>query len=257
MPEPLAVFSDGTPVPLDGKYHVDPSNPMVSVRYLEPWYPPGVSRLFSAGNTARLGLLPDGTILKYPHDKDDRFARKGLEIEHRILLALGEHKGLVQLVGKHEHGLRFRFAKHGDLKRYMSAQEPSMISLQQRQKWLWQAADILAFVHSKGIVHCDVHPNNFLVDEQLDLRLCDFSGSLFGELDGKAMESTRFFLPRDPLATPDVRSDLFALGSTMYYVMFGHQPYDNLSDEEVSLRYSQGDFPKVDTVKFGRAIRAC
>jgi len=251
MPEPLATFSDGTPVPVDGNYHVDPSNHLESVRYLEPWYPPGVLRVFSGGNTARLGLLSNGTVLKFPVDKDDRSARKGLEIEHRILLKLGEHERLVKFLGKHEYGLRFRLAKNGDVRRYMSEQEPGAISLQLRQKWLWQAAEILALVHSKGVVHCDIHPNNFLLDEQLNLRLCDFSDSLFGELDGGAMKSTRSFLPRAPLATPDVRSDLFALRSAMFYIMSGHQPYDILSYKEVTLRYSRGVFPDADALKCG------
>jgi len=71
------------------------------------------------------------------------------------------------------------------------------------------------------------------------------------------MESIRFFLPRDPLATPNVQSDLFALGSVMYYIMSGHQPYDSLSDDEVTARYSRGEFPDVDAILCGRAIKAC
>lgn len=250
-------FSDGTPVPMDGKVHVDPSNPMHSYQYRQRWNPPSVLELLWGGNTASVGLLSDGTILKFPPEKDDRWTWKCLEIEHHILSALGERKGLVQYLGKHEHGLRFRRAKNGDLKHYLSQHEPSAISLRMRQKWSWQAADILGYVHSKGVIHCDIHPNNFLLDEHLDLQLCDFSGSCFGELDGKAMESTRFFLPRDPLSTPNVRTDLFALGSLLYCIMSRHQPFDNLPDEEVTLRYSQGDFPDVSAFKCGRAIKAC
>lgn len=113
------------------------------------------------------------------------------------------------------------------------------------------------FIHSKGVIHCDLHLNNLLLDEQLDLQLCDFSGSLFGELDGGAMESVRYFLPRNPHATPDIRSDLFALGSVMYYIMSGHQPYDSLSGDEVTARYSRGEFPDVDALLCGWPIKAC
>jgi hypothetical protein len=54
-------------VPMDGKYHVDPSNPMNLVKYLDAWYPPGVSQtdILWGGNTAKLALLADGTVLKY------------------------------------------------------------------------------------------------------------------------------------------------------------------------------------------------
>jgi serine/threonine protein kinase len=120
-----------------------------------------------------------------------------------------------------------------------------------------QAAQAVSFVHSRGIIHCDIHPNNFLLDDQLNLRLCDFSGSLFGKLDGQAMESTRFFLPRDPLTTPTEWTDLFALGSTIYYIMCGQEPYRDLSDDDVTARYERGEFPDVTTVPYGRIIRAC
>lgn len=253
----LASFSDGQPVPLDGKFHVDPSNPMISVKYLEPWYPPGVIRVFSGGNTARLGFLSDGSVLKFPVDKDDSFARKALDIEHSILLALGEHDRIVRYLGKEEHGLRFRFAANSDVWQYMSNPATGTVCLQLRQKWLKQAAEIVAFVHSKGVIHCDIHPRNFLLDEHLDLQICDFSGSLFGELDGAAMESIRYFLPRDPLSTPDVRSDLFALGSVMYYMMLGHEPYDTLSEDEVAARYSRGEFPDVSGLACGHVIQGC
>lgn len=38
----MATYTDGTPVPGDGKYYVDPANPMVKIRYIAPWYPPGI-----------------------------------------------------------------------------------------------------------------------------------------------------------------------------------------------------------------------
>jgi serine/threonine protein kinase len=257
MSNALATFSDGTAVPMDGKFHVDPSRPQSSVKYLKSWHPPGISEVLSGGNTARLGLLPDGTILKYVHDRDDRWAMKGLEIEHHILTALGSHQRLVRYLGTHEYGLRFQYEVNGDIRRYFSKMDFKTIPIRQREKWVQQAAESIAFIHSKGVIHCDIHPNNFLLDEELNLRLCDFAGSLFGELDGKAMESTPFFLPRDPLSTPNTESDLFALGSVMYYIMAGREPYDGLSEDEITARFSRGEFPCVDEFECGHAINGC
>jgi len=253
----LVTFSDGTAVPMDGNFHIDPSCPQSSVRYLEPWHPPGVLKVLSGGNTARLGLLLDGTILKYVFDRDDYWAVKCLDIEHQILLALGDHERLVRYCGRQEHGLIFRFEINGDLRRYFSEIGFETIPVLQRERWAKQAAESVEFIHSQGVIHCDLQPNNLLVDDKYNLRLCDFAGSLFGELDGKAMESTRFFLPRDPLSTPNTKSDLFALGSVMYYIMMGFEPYNNLSDDEVTARFTRGEFPDVDGLKFGRTISGC
>ncbi|KAF2807517.1 kinase-like protein [Mytilinidion resinicola] len=257
MSEALATFSDGTAVPMDGKFHVDPSCPHSSVKYLESWHPPGVLEVLSGGNTARLGLLPDGTILKYVYDRDNRWAMKGLEIEHHILIALGNHERIVKYFGQHEYGLRFQFEVNGDIYRYFSETDFQTISIQQREKWVRQAAESVAIIHLKGIIHCDIHPKNFLLDDKLNIRLCDFAGSLFGELDGKAMESTPFFLPRDPLSTPNAKSDLFALGSVMYYIMAGREPYDGLSEDDITARYTRGEFPDVVEFGCGRTISGC
>ncbi|KAH6719746.1 kinase-like domain-containing protein [Leptodontidium sp. MPI-SDFR-AT-0119] len=257
MPEALVTFSDGTAVPMDGKFHVDPARAQSSVKYLKSWHPPGVFEVLSGGNTARLGLLPDGTILKYVYDRDDHWAMKGLDIEHHILTALGTHPRLINYFGKDDYGLRFQFEANGDIRRYFSKTDFKTIPIQQRKEWVRQAAESIAFIHSKDVIHCDIHPNNFLLDEKLSLRLCDFAGSLFGELDGKAMESTPYFLPREPLSTPNTKSDPFALGSVMYYIIAGREPYDGLSEDEITARFSRGEFPSVDKFECGQAISGC
>jgi hypothetical protein len=145
------------------------------VKYIDSWHPPEVLEVVSGGNTARLGLLSDGTVLKYVYDRDDHWAMKGLEIEHQILTVLGSHQRLVKYVGQHEYGIRFQFEANGDIHRYFSNMDFTTIPIQQEEN----------------------------------------AGSLFGELDGKSRESTPFFLPRDPLSIPNVKSDLFMLGSIM------------------------------------------
>ncbi|KAI9808761.1 MAG: hypothetical protein M1825_003913 [Sarcosagium campestre] len=253
----IATFPDGSPVPADGKYHQDPTNPLHSARIIEAWSPPSVLSVLSGGNTARVGLLKDNTVLKYPFDREDRWAHIALETEHVILSELGSHRRIVKFLGKSESGLRFQRAENGDVGCYLRSQPPESIPPKLRLKWSKQAAEALAFIHSKGVIHCDLHPNNFLLDEKLDLLLCDFSGSIFGDYDGAGMESVRSFLPRDPTSTPTVATDLFALGSAMYWIMSNSEPYGDLTDEEVTMRYSRGEFPNVDNIYGGSVILCC
>jgi hypothetical protein len=67
-------------------------------------------------------------------------------------------------------------------------------------------------------------------------------------------------LPR-PSGCSDATSDLFALGSAMYEIMVGHEPYrglDELDDEdEFEKRYMERRFPALDGVLGSELIRKC
>ncbi|OCK99255.1 uncharacterized protein K441DRAFT_692846 [Cenococcum geophilum 1.58] len=58
----------------------------------------------------------------------------------------------------------------------------------------------------------------------------------------------RFRIPPDTLLglgqeEKNKRSEMFALGSLLYEINSGNKPFEELSDDEVQLRFSNGDFP--------------
>jgi serine/threonine protein kinase len=87
----------------------------------------------------------------------------------------------------------------------------------------------------------------------LDLLLADFQGVLqspTGEtlLDGLARESTKAYLPRDGgSSVTSVKTDIFALGCTIYSLMTGHEVFPDLDhfedEEEIESRFRDGLFP--------------
>jgi hypothetical protein len=77
------------------------------------------------------------------------------------------------------------------------------------------------------------------VDSDLRLRLIDFSGSSIDQDPALVVEDSRFFLPRSRRDDPsNVLTDLFALGSTIFEIMTGKQPYEEIDEEEVEIRYT-------------------
>jgi serine/threonine protein kinase len=112
-------------------------------------------------------------------------------------------------------------------------------------------------LHASNVIHADVKPENILLDESDKVYLIDFSGSRIDGKPGSALESVRFFLPRDIKLDSTVRTDIFALGSTLYEVMTGTQPYKDLSDEEVEQLFQQGKFPSLDLISCGQIIEEC
>ena len=107
------------------------------------------------------------------------------------------------------------------------------IGRDQRIKWCQQAVEAVAYIHSRGILHCDLRPGNLLVDEtcegSLELRLCDFGGSVCEslQLNGKALPSIPFY---DPALGFDASAilDIFSLGSVIYTILTSRWPFRDL-----------------------------
>ena len=105
------------------------------------------------------------------------------------------------------------------------------------QLWQFAAAfaDVLAAVHSRGVVHCDVKPSNLLVHGS-DVRLIDFGISRYagerGEDDGLVRCSRGWAAPeqlRNEPATPAV--DVFAWACVLALLSTGVHPF--ASDDEL------------------------
>lgn len=54
-----------------------------------------------------------------------------------------------------------------------------------------------------------------------------------------------------------VKSDLFALGSTLYEIMTGRSPYEETPSDEVERLYEAQQFPDVTSIPCGELIRRC
>ncbi|PKK46855.1 hypothetical protein CI102_7869 [Trichoderma harzianum] len=211
-------------------------------------------------------ILGPGIILKAPVKMGfDQIVRKRDTVEHHYIIS-GPYT-------EFPTGLLFAEASHGSLQNFLY-EHTSEITPSLRQKWFVQAIESIEFIHSKGVVHSDLRPDNFLVDcslsQSLDLRLCDFGGSTCEDLQlsGGTLPDSGFHNPNDAWE-PTYVADIFSLGSVLYTIMTGHWPFRPTTGEWTSTEemmeynakvdrcFADGIFPEVEGLFGGEIIMGC
>lgn len=208
----------------------------------------------SAGISGIIERLEDGSVLKSPRSDEER-ACKDIETEANIYRLLGPHDRLVPMLGYSEAGLILEYMGNGNVKDYLT-KHPN-VAIYQRLRWAQEAAEGLQLLHSQGIIHCDTKPRNFLLDKNLHLKIADFSGSCVEGSTLHACESTRYYLPRDWRQPANVAADLFALGSTIYEILTGNSPFEDVPSDKVEQLYQEKIFPDVSDLPCGDVILKC
>lgn len=229
--------------------------------YVEPWYPDGVRHIITTGGSHYIGFVDDSTILKYPHFKGKD--TEGLEAESKILQHLGKHDRIITFKGQHEDGVLLEYAPNGTPEAHLRKTD---LSVKERIRLARETAEGVSYAHTKNVLICDIHVRNCLLDAGFHVKLCDFQGRLLSPdgkvlVSGGASENAESFKPRCDRFHADVKTDIFALGSTIYYIMTGHRVYPEYHtiDDEVKFEelYRKGEFPLLDVSRGGKVVQNC
>lgn len=207
----------------------------VEILHVRRYYPLGVSEIIGRGGESFIGVLDESTVLKYPCIPGNN---EGIQIEARLLEAIGSHPRIIATEGLTKYGLVLQRAWNGCLNDYIASQPA--IPFDRKLLWCKQATEAVSFIHEKHVIHCDINLRNLLRDKHLDLLLADFQGmlkSVNGEiiLDGFSRECSKSYMPRPHGDYACETTDVFALGSAIYFIKVGHEVFqelDSLEDEE-------------------------
>ena len=163
------------------------------------------------------------------------------------------------------------YAENTDLYNYLCDQQhlsrdnPESVDL---IRWAGQAAEALEFAHSLGVYNSDIHCLNLFLDKNLNFKVGDWAGA---SIDGSISQSSYRLRHRvfdadgnDVLRLTGITAmtEIFALGTALYYMVAGHDPWPELSEpedgEEIKKRIREQDFPDTrGLVVLGDVISKC
>lgn len=140
------------------------------------------------------------------------------------------------------------FAHHGDLwyivldyiegeDLYQKVKASGPLPIRDAVEYIRQASCGLQYAHEQGLVHRDIKPANLMLDTRgtvkiLDLGLAldgddDEEGGLTKAHDEKVLGTADYLAPEQSKNShsADPRSDIYALGCTLYYLIVGRAPF--------------------------------
>jgi serine/threonine protein kinase len=165
------------------------------------------------------------------------FESAGDELGRRLLsearvLARLEHPGIVPVhdVGTLADGRVYCAMKRVEGRRLDQAMPGS--ELPERLRLLLKVCEAVAFAHANGVVHRDLKPQNVMLGSFGELLVVDWglaSSSRQPERDGWVVGTPGYMAPEQRAGRSgevDARSDVYALGALLHYLIAGEPPTD-------------------------------
>jgi len=185
-------------------------------------------------------------------DERRRFASQ-FQQEARLLASL-DHAGLPRIVDFFEeaggHFLVMDYISGQDLQA-TAGKVGGRVESATVLNWLGDILDILAYLHGRNppIIIRDIKPSNIMLTEAGTIKLIDFGIAKSMESDGRTATAIRGsgspgFAPVEQYGAggrnTDQRTDIYALGATIYYLLTGMVPPDS-----VERMISEVDLPPI------------
>jgi serine/threonine protein kinase len=198
--------------------------------------------------------------LKETFSVDERLRRQ-FEQEARLLAQL-HHPALPRVSDYFTEGDRaflvMQFISGADLAEIIS-QQPGPFPKATVIAWADQLLDALSYLHTRDrqIIHRDIKPHNLKLTSNGRIALLDFGLAKAGAADASTTVSstsifgyTRRYSPLEQIqnhgTTP--RSDIYALGATLYHLLTGVKPLDAVARATALVNSKSDPLPPADEI---------
>jgi serine/threonine-protein kinase len=124
--------------------------------------------------------------------------------------------------------------------------------------YLYQVAQALDHAWQQKIIHCDLKPDNLMLNEAGRLKLTDLGlaqvGTAVESAAGgkKVVRGTPHYISPEQIETPDdldCRCDLYSLGATFFHLLSGVTPFNGENKKEIMLARLKQDAPELKSLR--------
>jgi serine/threonine protein kinase len=200
-----------------------------------------LNRLVALKVLAREQSHDDETVRRFRNE-----AQSAARLDHENIARVfyvGEDRGLYFIAFEHIEGINIRAL--------VERQGP--LSVEEAIGYTLQVAEALAHASSRDVVHRDIKPSNILITAEGRAKLVDMGLARVRRVDqpgddltasGVTLGTFDYISPeqaRDPRVA-DVRSDIYSLGCTLYFMLTGRPPFPDGTVLQKLLQH-QGDTP--------------
>lgn len=186
-------------------------------------------------------LLPDGCA-REPHTlsvSPQRLTTNQFEqirqrfVEEAQLLAQLNHQSIVRVYDVFEaHNTAYIVMEylHGQTLSQLLQERGGVMPEQEAVEYIFQICDALQVVHQRGYLHRDIKPSNIIVTHEGRAVLIDFGAArefTAGQTRAYTMMLTPTYAALEQYGATtklDERTDLYALGATLYHLVTGQPP---------------------------------
>ncbi|KAL6453370.1 KSP1 Serine/threonine-protein kinase KSP1 [Candida maltosa Xu316] len=169
-------------------------------------------------------------------------AKKEIKI-HRIL---GDHPNISRLLDHFDTFLILQYYPRGDL--YEAIHSGSgPVTTPDIKSVFNQLLDGISYCHSKGVYHRDLKPENILIDQNWNLKICDFGLASTTRMvsDGDEVGSNRYMAPElfENQSYDAALADIWSMGVIFVTVVFKKNPFEfaKISDTRFKLFLSNSE----------------
>lgn len=199
-------------------------------------------------------------------DRVERFeqeARLASQLNHPNILAVhdvGSHGGAPYLVAELLEGMSLR-----------SALLNGGLSARKAIDYARQTADGLAAAHDKGIVHCDIKPENLFITTDGRVKILDFGvaklmqpasensparGAHTETAAGVVIGTAAYMSPEQVRGEAiDARSDIFSLGAVLHEMLTGRPAFGRATAVDTMAAVLREDPPETPVITITPALR--